>query len=597
MEQAEHRRIVVLLRKTKEEYGIHLMELEKSILVYFIVPDSPASKEGLLYVGDRVLAIGESKQMRNRKSVEGLHPADVMTLINSHLNEVSLRVIFHERAYQILHQQFGTPLKDSYDRRSVFSLPGHLSPPTLTEQSSGATKAIRGFRKTLGRAVRAFGKKLSGFDTPASDRSTSTISHSKTFPMMHTDTSERNTNGQKHRDGAASRGNRGSAMTAVSEMEEEYSYNRPLCNEGVYDGIYEEDPYFQIALQSDLEVQVPLNELRGFVPPPPPNVNPTDEIAPLPANFASAKIQPATLSPPSTSLSLPLQNRMPSTMPVPRSQLNHSPREHDVSTQLGAFALEGMTVSGSPSGGGDSHRRGLDEPDRPASPAIRTLKYSRSTCTSKEGNKPATTGYLVPLNAHESALSISPIAGNESGRVIQGSPSRTSSRLSKPVDYSLAGERPTSQVAAESTVQGADTHSSDMLSSASGPPPTYPLRQTGGSATSSTETSGPSASVATGAVANGADAGAGAGEGNYSNSASSKNTLYECGGFRFQSRDPSSPIYMIYGTSGAGDVCMRPAQRHADEVGPLTMASPPSPPVSLNPESLCMDDEEHIYDD
>ena len=208
MDHSEQRRTVVLLRKRSEEYGIHLMELEKTILVYYIVPDSPASNGNgsVLYVGDRVLAVGESEKMRNRKSVEGLHPEDVIALINSHPNEVSLRVIFHDKAYQLLRQQFGPP-----DRRSVFSLPGHLSPPPPPGHSNGATKTIRGIRKHLVRAVQAFGKKLSSIDTPtaamyawASDKST--LSHSKTFPAMHADTSKRNRgnkNGQQYETCAA----------------------------------------------------------------------------------------------------------------------------------------------------------------------------------------------------------------------------------------------------------------------------------------------------------------------------------------------------------------------------------------------------------
>ena len=590
MEHSEQRRTVVILRKRGEEYGIHLMELEKVILVYYIKPDSPAANVNgsVLYIGDRVLAIGESEKMRNRKSVEGLHPAEVIELINSHRNEVSLRVLFHKNAYQLLRQQFGSPLESSYDRRSVYSLPGHLSPPPPPEQSNGATKAIRGIRKHIGRAMLAFGKKLSGFDTP-----TAVLSHAKTVPSMQTDINKRNTNNQHY---GAPRGNRNSAMTTVSETaEEKYCpYLSPVSNEGVYDEMenrIDGDLYFEVAPQS--EPPTPRRS-RSPIPgpplPPKPQSVKAGEFGPRPAK-ASAQIEPASLPPPH--ISLPLQIRMSPTMSGP--QLTPSSRDHDVTTPLGALALGDMSYSGSLSGDGDSYPRGLDEPDSPASQSHRILKDSRSTCT--EDNTPAATryGYLMPRAADESASSTGPMMGNWTGRVMQEPSSRASSRLPEYVDYSNAPARQNSQVA-ESTVQEANTHSSYILLSP--PSPANPLRPNGGSATSSPETSGPPvnlvyASVATGAVANCADAGAGAGE----RDDSIVSTQYQYLGFRFQHHYPSSAQSSIYGMLGGGDVRMRAPQRHGHEVGPLAMTRPPSPPESLNPDSLLMDNEENIFDD
>ena len=278
-------------------------------------------------------------------------------------------------------------------------------------------------------------------------------------------------------------------------------------------------------------------------------------------------------------------------MPVAQLQLTPSPRDNDVSIPLGELALEERSFSGSPSG--DGTRIGVDSTSQTARhhhcvvcASTHVLLANKVTCQPPLGiscraQHPSRSRAQAPLRA----ILLDGLSASSSG---------ASSRQSETVDYSIAGARPNSEVSTESVVQGADTHPS--YSFRSPPGPANALRPTGGSA----ETPDPpvtleSASVVTGAEGNGADAGAGAGVGepHYSNSVNTKQLRM----VSLTVSQSEQPEEFDLRQPGGSDVRMRAPQRHGHEVGPPTMARPPSPPVSLNPDSLRMYNEEHIYED
>lgn len=452
---------MVLVRKKGTEYGIHLMEIEKLILVYFTAPNSPAASphDGFLRIGDRVVAIGDSEKMENKRLVEGMPLAQVIDFIDSHQSQVALRVEFHEEAYRFLHQQFGRSLDDAPgDQDVVTSFRSTLSlqyPPRPPHHRSAAAKIIHGFSKRCSRAVRAFGALISSYEAAANASSSRTMRRSRTFSKFSC--------GSK----------RQKQMTQSTSPGGSLKEEETVCE---YD-----DPRFTLSLdrkksKESIERQNGASNLlvlrsTAFPPPAPfrtstPSSPPAGRPPPALSPVCVLKENPRDESGPfSISVHLnSLENKAALAMTPTRPQTKvrtedrtstapfepEPERESNVSAQrVQSGDCSGATVTRSAS---KTNRRGLDETDSSSTlpPASSHPSSSQRSSARDSSHKSFSSGYRLPSTTEYTGLSSG--SGRES---VQTQSSGRSSKLeiSIPSVKSVKEEKPMSEATDMSAVQ------------------------------------------------------------------------------------------------------------------------------------------------
>lgn len=589
------RRTVVLIRQRGKEYGIYLLELEKSILVYFIVPNSPAasSTDGPLYVGDRLLAVGDTENMGNRKSVEGLHPADVIKLINEHPNQVALRVIFHEAAYKILRQQFGQPLDTDDGVRGDRPLLTHDLPPQPPQQLNAAAKAFRWVAKKFTRpknfsntqTATTTGTHQSTYDKPNDPYMRHSSTSPESFPLpegIYDDglsVSPTNTNSRNQR-----RREEGSAAATSSGY---LGIRRTFTEDG--------GPYQYIEAPSPPDPE----EIEG-----PPYFQERDEPSRPEVRGASRAIpvprtpfpRVPTLHTGSVPASASVASRPPVKTRLTPPQLFPLPEGTTTFGSLASARRQDRNVSTEPKG----QSGGLLQSPNPDSSSSKGLATSLQTAAPQlSENTP---------RQRAASESIGSRAGRRSERQVQScvSPSWCNGQP-EPTGFTLVHVRQSPEAAAE----GLTHHENDSNSKCSSESPPQPL--TGNTSTSSSEAphsgeeASPSAPLFVAADnSSGASAGegladgAGSGEGvqeSIGNAPSTNGTYIYGGGFHIAPHSANSVQNPVYGLPGIGTVAAPQSQRHTFEVGAFSRERAPSPPVSLTPDSLLMENEENIYNE